>query len=420
MGVRGRIGGGRPHVGHGVAAPGAPALGAGGVDAERRQAAHDAEVGRQEHVRIAEPAHHHVVGGPRADPRNVEQGRSRLVAVGPDVEGELADRRPRTELDERAPARGRHRQRRLVERGDRVRRREHVREHVVGDGEPVAGGRRDATEDRAGAAHRHLLADDGAHGGLERVAAAGHAAAGMGRHERRQRRIAAEQGVGGDRVGVEVEQATHATHGRSEVAPVLQLELGAHVRAPAGPGGAEHRHDAVAARQRQRAAVRGAVGVLDAGDRSGAQEGERRRQVVGLTHRQLDGHHPRPRRRWAAGDLAAPSAFGAQLAGRGGEHLADRVVELAHAAEPGGEGDGGERHRRRLDQDAGGAGALGAGDGDRSGAELVEHEPVEVALAVVEVAGEAGDAVAVDDAVGDEAHRPGDDVTAAVPVGRTG
>ena len=47
-------------------------------------------------------------------------------------------------------------------------------------------------------------------------------------------------------------------------------------------------------------------------------------------------------------------------------------------------------------------------------------QPVEVALAVVEVPGEAGDAVAVDDAVGDEAHRPGDDVTTAVPVGRTG
>ena len=43
-------------------------------------------------------------------------------------------------------------------------------------------------------------------------------------------------------------------------------------------------------------------------------------------------------------------------------------------------------------------------------------DAVEVALAVAEAAGEARHALAVDDAIGDEAHGAGDDVTADVPV----
>ena len=62
-------------------------------------------------------------------------------------------------------------------------------------------------------------------------------------------------------------------------------------------------------------------------------------------------------------------------------------------------------------------GALGAGDGERPGAELVGHDAVEVALAVAEAAGEARHALAVDDAVGHEAHGAGHDVTADVPSG---
>ena len=62
-------------------------------------------------------------------------------------------------------------------------------------------------------------------------------------------------------------------------------------------------------------------------------------------------------------------------------------------------------------------GALGAGDGEGPGAELVGHHAVEVALAVAEAAGETGHALAVDDAVADEAHGAGHDVTADVPRG---
>ena len=63
-----------------------------------------------------------------------------------------------------------------------------------------------------------------------------------------------------------------------------------------------------------------------------------------------------------------------------GEHLADRVVELAHAAEAGGERDVGHRQVGRLDQDPSGLGTLRPGERERPGAELVGQQPVEVAL----------------------------------------
>ncbi len=107
--------------------------------------------------------------------------------------------------------------------------------------------------------------------------------------------------------------------------------------------------------------------------------------------------------------------------GRGeGEHLADRVVELADAREPGREGDGREVEVGRLDQHTSGLGPLGPGDGQRPGAELGPHQPLELAHAVAEPAGQAVDALAVDDTVGDGPHGPGHDVGADVPLGRAG
>ena len=289
------------------------------------------------------------------------------------------------------------------------------------DGERLAGGRGDPPGDGAGAGDRHLLADDGTHGGLERIAAAGHAPAGVGRHERRQRRVADEQRVDGHRVGVEVEQPTHAAHGRGEVAPVLQLELGAHVRCDrvrrAVPS------TATTPWPRGRASERWYV-VPSACSTPAIARALRKASVgasvVRLAHRQLDGDHAGSRRWSPPPVLGTSPALGAQLAGRGREHLADRVVELAHAAEPGGEGDGGERHGPSSRSGCGRscarwARAIASGPAPSSST----HQAVEVALAVVQVAGEAGDALAVDDAVGDEAHRPGDDVAAAVPLRRT-
>ena len=54
--------------------------------------------------------------------------------------------------------------------------------------------------------------------------------------------------------------------------------------------------------------------------------------------------------------------------------------------------------------------ALGAGERDRSRAELGHEDPVQLALAVAEAAREAGHAVAVDEAVGDQGQGAAGDV----------
>ncbi len=61
-------------------------------------------------------------------------------------------------------------------------------------------------------------------------------------------------------------------------------------------------------------------------------------------------------------------------------------------------------------------GPLRAGDGERPGAELVGDHAIEVAIAEVQPAGEAGDSLAIDDSVIDQPHRPSDDVTSHVPL----
>ncbi len=65
-------------------------------------------------------------------------------------------------------------------------------------------------------------------------------------------------------------------------------------------------------------------------------------------------------------------------------------------------------------------GALGAGEGDRSGAQLRGELPLDLPGAVAEAGGEPGDALAVDDAVGDEAHGAAHDVGPYVPLGGAG
>ncbi len=109
----------------------------------------------------------------------------------------------------------------------------------------------------------------------------GHAAARGGGDRRRQRRVLAERGVDGDGVGVEVEQAADAPHGRAEIAPVGEPQEHPHVR-PAGAtraGGEGEDGDAVAVREVECAVERLAVPRLDA--RHGAG-GEERHEVLGV------------------------------------------------------------------------------------------------------------------------------------------
>ncbi len=168
------------------------------------------------------------------------------------------------------------------------------------------------------------------------------------------------------------------------------------------------------ARQVQRPLVHRAVPGFGSRDRPLTDERHHVARRERLAHRQPDGD-------------AGPRGGGvrlvltrrrrsANLRRRRGEHLSERVVELADAAESGGERHVGQRHRRRLDEQAGGVGALGSGDGERARAEFVGQHANEVSFAVAELPGEARYAAAFDLAVGDQPHGPGDDVLAGVPL----
>lgn len=104
---------------------------------------------------------------------------------------------------------------------------------------------------------------------------------------------------------------------------------------------------------------------------------------------------------------------------RGGRvDLADGVVELPDAGEPGGEGDVRGGQRRGLQQHPGRVRALRPGQCERSGTERGDQVPLHLPLAVAESAGQPADALAVDHPVVDQAHRPPDDIRAHVPLGR--
>ena len=80
--------------------------------------------------------------------------------------------------------------------------------------------------------HRDLLAQDGAHGKLGAVDAAGHPQPGGGAHERR-RSAGRDRGAGhGGRIGVEVEQPPTELLGGRDVALVLEPQAAAHASAP--------------------------------------------------------------------------------------------------------------------------------------------------------------------------------------------
>ena len=107
----------------------------------------------------------------------------------------------------------------------------------------------------------------------------------------------------------------------------------------------------------------------------------------------------------------APDLGGSAQRGRGRrEHLADGVVELPDAAEPGGEGHIAHREDGRLQQHPSGLGPLRTRDRDRSCAEDGGHLTLKLAAAVPQAVGEPVDSLAIDDAVGDETESTRDEV----------
>ncbi len=132
--------------------------------------------------------------------------------------------------------------------------------------------------------------------------------------------------------------------------------------------------------------------------------------VEGGAERQAQGEGARGVARCAAGGA------GAQVGRREGEDLAHGVVEGADGGEAGREGDVRHGQGRRLDEEPGRLGALGAGEGQRAGAQFGEELAFDLPGAVAEPGGEAGYALAVHDAVGDQPHRAGHEVGALVPL----
>ena len=204
----------------GIGAPRPPPLGDRGADAEPVECVTDTEIGVEEHVGIAEASHDGVAGGPLTDAGKRHEALHELLPIGAGVERDRTVGDGRREPGDRATARPRHRQRAGIERGESIGRREHVGEPVVGDGQQVTGCLDDAGGDGAGAGDRHLLADHAAHRDLERVDGARGASPWRLGDERLEDRIVTENGIDGDRVGVEVEEPAETLDGRGQIAPV--------------------------------------------------------------------------------------------------------------------------------------------------------------------------------------------------------
>ena len=199
-----------------------------------------------------------------------------VVAVGPGVEHDLAEGDPLGQLDERRPAAHRHRQQRWVDVGQRGGRREHVGDRWSS---PIGQRRRRRRSTRRPAMvraprDRHLLADDGAHRGLERIdASRERAARASGRRAGpASGRRASAASIASGSASRSSSRRKRRTAGR-QVAPVGEAERHTHVRSAAlHDKRAVDRGDAVAVGKRQRADESVAVGRLDPGDRPGREE----------------------------------------------------------------------------------------------------------------------------------------------------
>ena len=396
----------RPQVVEAVRAERSPALGAAGVEAEHVEADADAEVGGQEHVGIPEPAHQHVARRPRADARARRASAAATSSRStPTSRTSSPAATRRASSHDRPLALARHRQQRRVDR--RPAPSADGNTWVTGppsivEASPTAATMRPATV-RAPATEIcwPMTALDG---GLERVDAA---------------RARADPGV----VATDSGERLVAGRGRRRRRPDRRRG-----RAAGARGGPRRR-----GRASRRAAGGRATWRRSGGRRSGAARARPRRGRAAGAARGAATCRPSARRPGWRGRRRTPAARSAANGSRTGSSSStvpagvgvvarrlrrsadgvaantSRTVSLnwRRLPKPDAAATAGERHVRRLEQRAGGVGALGAGDRERPGAELVGHHAVEVALAVAEAAGEARHALAIDDTVGDEAHRRG-------------
>jgi hypothetical protein len=252
-----------------------------------------------------------------------------------------------------------------------------------------------------------------------RVGGTGHSDAPGADDERCELGVGGQRLIHGERIGVEVEDATDGRHERREVAEPRDADaevqaLGAvlpHLE-PGRPSG----HPEVSGERRRRR-------LFDARHGTGGHPGEdpcgiERRAVwereVDHTRGRLGGLGalgPRARRR---------AATRTHLTGRQAEHLADRVVALTDARKTRRERDVGDRHVGADEEHARGVRAMRPGEGQGAGPEFRGEQARQMPAGVSEPRGEPRHALAFDDPRGDQPHRPGGRVSAEIPGGRAG
>ncbi len=226
-------------------------------------------------------------------------------------------------------------------------------------------------------------------------------------HERAEHCVLAESLRHAEGIRIEIEQHPRALHRRCQVSQVCKPVAGVHV-----PASRTQLDCAGAVRQAQASPVGVIANLLHPGHGTKSQElGQAFRvqwRPIGKAQRQ------RPA---LLGEISSPR-LPAQIARRHREDLLDARVELPDALEACGECDSGDRHGRRLEQDPGSLGTLGACECKRSRAYHGHELTVYVALGVAEMAGETADALAVNHAIGDQAHCPPDEIRAKIPIRR--
>jgi hypothetical protein len=256
---------------------------------------------------------------------------------------------------------------------------------------------------------RYLLTQHRADGQFGLVDCARNALAGRLGHHRAHSRVSGECLDHRLRVGIEVEQPPAAGDRRREVAEIVEDKQAADVIDSRGQG--EHR---AAEGKPQAASERTVADLLATGHDAGGQVTEYALIGERCPYRQPNGHGARRRGFGIHGGEPGRGAL-TQCRRCVREHQAHGVVELTDAGKPGGECHIAERHVCGLDQEPRGLRTLRAGQRERAGAHLGLQQPLQLAGGVADVGGKAADSLAVHGAVGDEPHRPRDDVTAYVP-----
>jgi len=223
--------------------------------------------------------------------------------------------------------------------------------------------------ERVGAGDAHLLAQDRADSGLVRIPCPRHAQAGPLPEQRADDRIVGEPLGRLLHVGVEVGDPARAADDVHQLVPVREVDAQQQVVIPTRQ---ELEHTRLAAGD-DGAPVDLARDALDPGDGARLEVAGQRAPV----------EHPVVRQAQAEAVLSdqavAPPAAGPQLPRGHPENVAARAVELAHAPEPGREGDLAHAQVGLVQEPAREVGARGASEAVGRHAEMRGEEPAQVA-----------------------------------------